>query len=206
MCLAEPRHPLLGWLTTNCLLCGPTTVEPWGDLNLFSLCAHSDTKNHIHFPLRAAEWCASNINLSRGMTWQLVLSSATPQQNIPMDFMRSCQVGKRERWSNIQVLFFFFFSSYFIILSFLFLIFQSTWLQNRASRLDLTMPWLSWGSKLHWAQNKCAWKLHILNWWLHKIRNRGNADTFGLELGRAVKECGAVVANSSFCDLKGKGL
>lgn len=100
----------------------------------------------------------------------------------------------------------FFFSSYFIILSFLFLIFQSTWLQNRASRLDLTMPWLSWGSKLHWAQNKCAWKLHILNWWLHKIRNRGNADTFGLELGRAVKECGAVVANSSFCDLKGNGL
>lgn len=119
MCLAEPWHPLLGWLTENCLLCGPTTVEPWGDLNLFSLRAHSDTKNHIDFPLRAAEWCASNINLSRGMTWQLVLSSATPQQNIPMDFMRSCQVGKRERWSNIQVLFFFFFLLFYYFLFFI---------------------------------------------------------------------------------------
>lgn len=104
-----------------------------------------------------------------------------------MGFTSSIRWGKRKERQTYKN-FFVFFCSVLLFSSFYFLFYQSTWLWNRVSRLDLTMPWLSWGLKLHWAQNRCAWKLHILNWWLHKIRSRGNADIFGLELGRAVKK------------------
>lgn len=54
---------------------------------------------------------------------------STPQQNIPMDFTRSCQVGKKEGWRNIQkkpplCFFFFFFGSVLLFSSFYFLFFS----------------------------------------------------------------------------------
>lgn len=114
--VAEPQPPLLGLLSANCLFCGSPSVEPWGGLNLFILCAHSDTQNHTHFPLRTAERHAGNTSLSKGLTQHLILLSTTTQQNIPMDFSRPYQMGKKEGWANMQEFFFCFVLSYYSLL------------------------------------------------------------------------------------------
>lgn len=163
---AETWPRLLRWLTTNCLL--------WGTLgrseSVYTVCSH--IKNPVHFPPRTAEWCAGNITIT------------TPQQNIQLILPDPVRWGKRKDGENVRT---FCCCSVLQLLPFYFLYFsQPDW--SSVSRLDLPMPRLSWGLKFHWAQHRCAWKLHILNWWLHKSRSCGNADTFGLELGRALKK------------------
>lgn len=138
MCLLEPQHSLLVWLTKNSLLCGFTSVEPWGSLKLFSQCAHSDTKNRI--PLSVVEWCAGNASLSNGVTRQFVLSSAILQQNIPMDFTRPCKVGgERKGCQKYQ-----YFPSppsfpphFLLFISFL--LSKLTWKQNKTNLISLCL-------------------------------------------------------------------
>lgn len=113
---------------------------------------------------------------------QVILQSPPQNKIFQLILPDPVRWGKRKDGGNVQT----FCCCYALqVPPFYFLFFsQPDW--NRVSRLDLPMPWLSWGLKFHWAQHRCAWKLHILNWWLHRSRSCGNADTFGLELGRAL--------------------
>lgn len=148
-----------------------SSEEHWGGLNLFTLCVHI-SKILCTF-LRGQQ---NDV--------QVILQSPPHNKIFQLILPDLVRWGKRKDGGNVRT---FCCCSVLQLLPFYFLYFsQPDW--SSVSRLDLPMPRLSWGLKFHWAQHRCAWKLHILNWWLHKSRSRGNADSFGLELGRALKK------------------